>query len=422
MKFAFVTSRYGADITSGPEHACRVLAEQVSHRHDVDVLTTCAANPLTWRNDYSEGIDRVRGALVRRFAVSQARDEPAFKQFSERVMNGPRGRVDELEWLRRSGPWSSGLIDFVRRQHKSYDVLVFFSLNSPLTATGALIAADRTIVFPYLQLRPELRFDLCAEVLSTVRGVGLVSVAERRLLRSYMRVTPQHEELVGIGIDPSPEQSYPRHQQDPADAVVDEEVAASGDSAAPASYLTGRGVPFRRRHRLYGPFALYGGRVEPDNGCEEMLEYFDTFAATDGDTTLALMGVKMMKVPEEPYIRLAGVLPERERMIAYEAADVTIAPSADDLVSQPLLESLSVGTPVLAIAGNASAVEHCRRANAGLYYSNREEFVDALRMLMTNTRLRNRLGENGRTYIRQHFRWEAVLGRFDRLVSRARPK
>jgi hypothetical protein len=42
VKFAFVTSRYGADITSGPEHACRVLAEQVSSRHDVDVLTTYA--------------------------------------------------------------------------------------------------------------------------------------------------------------------------------------------------------------------------------------------------------------------------------------------------------------------------------------------------------------------------------------------
>ena len=56
-------------------------------------------------------------------------------------------------------------------------------------------------------------------------------------------------------------------------------------------------MPFRRRHRLYGPFALYGGRVEPDNGCEEMLEYFDTYAAADGDTALVLMGVKMMKVP-----------------------------------------------------------------------------------------------------------------------------
>jgi glycosyltransferase involved in cell wall biosynthesis len=77
---------------------------------------------------------------------------------------------------------------------------------------------------------------------------------------------------------------------------------------------------------------------------------------------------------------------------------------------------------VLASARNGAAVEHCRRANAGLYYANREEFVEALRLLMTNTRLRSRLGENGRTYIRQNFRWDAVLGRFDRLVAKARPR
>ena len=93
------------------------------------------------------------------------------------------------------------------------------------------------------------------------------------------------------------------------------------------------------------------------------------------------MGVKMMKVPDEPYIRLAGVLPDRERMVGYEAADVTIAPASDDLLAQPLLESLAVGTPVLASARNDAAVEHCRRANAGLYYANREEFVEALRLL-----------------------------------------
>jgi glycosyltransferase involved in cell wall biosynthesis len=423
VRFAFVTARYGADITSGPDHACRVLAEQVSSRHDVDVLTTCARNPRTWKNEYSEGIDRVRGALVRRFAVSQAKDEHAFGQFSARVLAGPLSRADEMEWLRRSGPWSAGLIDFIRRQHKSYDVLVFFSLCSPLTANGATLAPERTIVFPYLQLQPALRFGVNAEILSSVRGVGLISGAERRLLRSYLRVTLQHDEVVGIGIDPSPEQSYPRHQQDPADVVVDDEATlASGEDDEPASYLEGRGVPFRRRHRLYGPFALYGGRVGPDNGCEEMLDYFDTFAASDGDTALALMGVKMMKVPDEPYIRLAGVLPERQRMIAYEAAEVTIAPAADDLVAQPLLESFAVGTPVLACAQNSAAVEHCRRANGGLYYANRGEFVEALRLLMTNTRLRHRLGENGRAYVRQNFRWDAVLGRFDRLVSRARAR
>jgi glycosyltransferase involved in cell wall biosynthesis len=107
-------------------------------------------------------------------------------------------------------------------------------------------------------------------------------------------------------------------------------------------------------------------------------------------------------------------------MIAYEAADVTIAPNPADLLGLSVLESLAVGTPVLASARNEAAVEHCRRADAGLYYANRAEFVEALRMLMTNSRLRERLGENGRQYIRQNHRWDAVLGRFERLVMRVR--
>jgi glycosyltransferase involved in cell wall biosynthesis len=130
----------------------------------------------------------------------------------------------------------------------------------------------------------------------------------------------------------------------------------------------------------------------------------------------------MMKVPDEPFLRIAGVLPERDRMLAYEAADLTIAPTPDDLLAQPLLESLAVGTPVLASARNDAAVEHCRRANAGLYYANRDEFVDALRLLTGNARIRETLGENGRNYVRQHFRWEHVLGRFERLVARVKPR
>src|SRR5688572_4053536 len=285
VKFAFITPRYGADVAAGAEHACRLLAEQVSERHDVDVLTTCARDPRTWKNEYTEGMDRVRGALVRRFAVSQPRDADAFRQFADRLLAGPRSRADELEWVRRAGPWSPGLIDFIKRQHRSYDALVFFSLCNPVTVHGVQIAPDRSVLFPHLQLQPALRFALFAEVLSAARAVGFLSPAERRLMRAYVRVTPQHDEVVGIGIDPSPEQSYPRHQQDPADVIVDDDATnGNGDDEEPASYLQGRGIPFRRRHRLYGPFALYGGRVAPDNGSEEMLDYFDTFAASDSET------------------------------------------------------------------------------------------------------------------------------------------
>src|SRR4030095_8849239 len=132
-----------------------------------------------------------------------------------------------------------------------------------------------------------------------------------------------------------------------------------------------------------------------------MLQYFDNYASSNGDTLLVLMGVKMMKVPEEPYVRQAGVLPDRERMGAYEAGDVTIAPGSDDPLALSVLESFAVGTPVLACARNAAAVEHCRRAGAGLYYANRQEFVEALRTLMSRNKLREQLGESGRQYVRQ---------------------
>lgn len=421
MKFAFVTPRYGADISSGAEHACRLLAEHVCERHDVDVLTTCARDPLTWHNEYSEGSDRVRGVLVRRFAVNQAHDAEAFLKLSSRMFAEPHSRSDEQDWVRRLGPVSPGLIDYLKRHNRSYDVVIFFSLYHATTVQGIAAAPERSVIFPHLRVDAALRLGIWSEVLGSARAVGYVSETERRLTRGFLRLFPSIEEVVGVGIDMPAEDSYPRHQQDPADTLSEDDEGAALPDAAPApEYLAGRGIPFRRRHRLYGSFALYGGRVEPDNGCEEMLEYFDTFAGANGDTALVLMGVKLMKVPEEAYIRMAGIVPDRERMTAYEAADVALAPDPDDLLAQAVLESFAVGTPVVASARNEAAVEHCRRANAGLYYATREEFVEALRLLMTNTRLRERMGENGRQYINQHNRWDAVVARFERLAMRVR--
>lgn len=421
MRFAFITPRYGADITSGPEHACRLLAEQVSVRHDVDVLTTCAHDPRTWKNEYPEGTDRMRGVLVRRFPASHLHDAIGFEQHSARLRALPRTRADEIGWSRRLGPQSNGLIEYLRRQHRNYDALIFFSLLHATTVDGAQIAPERTIVFPYLQLVPALRFGLWTDLLSSVKAIGLVSDAERELLFRYIGVAPGAEETVGIGIEPPPQLSYPRHQQDPADAVTTDDLSPDA-SETDDGYLSSRGVTFRRRHRLYGAFALYGGRVESDNGCEEMLEYFESFAEADGEMPLVLLGVKLMKVPESPHVRLGGVLPDRERMAAFEAADVAIVPAPDDLLAQSTLESLAVGTPVLTSARNAAAVEHCAKANGGLYYGSREEFAEGLHMLAHDPQLRAALGENGRNYVRQHHRWEHALGRFERLVGRVRAR
>lgn len=421
MKLAFVTPRYGADITSGAEHACRLLAEQVSGRHQVDVFTTCARDPRTWSNDFSEGTDRVRGVLVRRFAVNQPHDADAFRRLTNELADMRHGREDEQEWVRQLGPNSPGLIDHLKRHHRAYDAVLFFSLYHATTVFGVAAAPDRSILFPYVQVDPLLRYGIWNDVLGTVKAVGYLSSSERTVVRRYMRAAV-NEEFVGVGLDVPAQQSYPRHQQDPVDEPESEEGQASAapDAGEAPPYLAGRGVLFRRRHRLYGSFALYGGRVQPDNGTEEMLEYFDAYASGNGDTPLVLMGVKLMAVPEPRYIRMAGVLPDRERMIAYEAADVTLAPESHDLLAIAVLESFAVGTPVLASARNPAAVDHCIQGNGGLYYATRDEFVEAMRLLTSDPRLRQRLGESGRRYVKQHYRWDAVMGRFERLVMRVK--
>jgi glycosyltransferase involved in cell wall biosynthesis len=202
----------------------------------------------------------------------------------------------------------------------------------------------------------------------------------------------------------------------------EEQPAAAGSDEWDKPHLTGRGMTFRRRHRLDGKLGIYAGVTTPRHGCPELIEYFDAYAGSGGEGSLVLLGVRLMKVPPAPYLRLAGVLPIRDRMAAYEASDVTFAPDSEDVSSESVLESFAAGTPVLAPAANAAAVDHCRKSGGGLFYANRDEFVATLTRLMQDDALRTKLGENGRRYVRQHYNWEAVIGRMERLLTRVRAR
>lgn len=418
MRFALITPRYGAEITHGPEHACRLLAQQLAQRHDVEVLTTCARNAESWANDYQEGTDRIRGVLVRRFAASGGRDPEAFRALSQRIFNAPHSRADELEWVKRSGSSSPGLVDFLKRQQRNYDVLMFFSYCAGTTVHGIAIAPERSILFPCASLEPALRFWTCQDTLAAAVGVGYASGTERRIVRAHLRRPLRGEEIVGVGVAAVYESKYPRLQEQASEPESgDEAQAETTESEEPPPHLIGRGVLFRRRHRLHGAFAFYGGTVDSNNGTEDLIEYFASYAAQDGETSLVMMGVKMMKLPSEPWLRSAGVLMGRDRPGALEAADVAIAPDPDDILGEHALEGLAAGTPVLASARSAVAVEHVRRSNGGLYYANRDEFVEAMRLLMSDARLRESLGRNGRHYVQQQYRWDAVIGRLERLMS-----
>src|SRR5207244_8848191 len=126
VKLAFIVQRYGTEVLGGSEHLCRLVAERLCVQHEVDVLTTCARDYITWNNVYPEGSDRIRGVTVRRFANAQTRDLAAFNQYSEWIYSHPHSRTDELEWLKQQGPWCPSLVEYLRRHQQQYDVLIFF--------------------------------------------------------------------------------------------------------------------------------------------------------------------------------------------------------------------------------------------------------------------------------------------------------
>lgn len=425
MKLAFVTARYGAEIAHGPEHACRLLAEQMSLRHDVDVLTTCARQDGLWRNEYPEGTDRIRGVLIRRFNTSaQGHAGLSAPLTARRLAGGAHARKDEEDWVAQQGPESPGLIEFLKRQHRTYDAVAYFSCRQATTIQGMAAAPERSVLFPWLEMDPALRLQAVRRTMTAASVIGLMSSAERPLLEAYAGLNASEDDVVGIGIQPPPQLSYPRIQVEelPDAEEADDEAPPATEDEWDKPHLTGRGMPFRRRHRLDGKLAVYAGVTGPGHGCEELLEYFDTYATGGGEGSLVLLGVKLMKVPLAPYIRLAGVLPARDRMAAYEAGDVTLAPESADVTAESVLESFAAGTPVLASAANAAAVDHCRKSGGGLYYANCDEFAALLTRLMNDDALRAKLGENGRRYVRQHHKWEAVVGRMERLLTRVRPR
>jgi glycosyltransferase involved in cell wall biosynthesis len=430
VKIAFVIQRYGGEVLGGSEQLCRLVAERLALTHDVDVLTTCARDYVTWQNEYPEGADRIKGVTVRRFASARTRDIEAFNRYSDWIFNNAHTRDDEMEWLKQQGPWCPALNEHLKRHHQQYDVLIFFTYLYAPTVLGLEVAAARSILVSTAHDEPAIRLEIFRDVFARPAAICYLTESERRFVQEFFADRPLLEETTGVGIDIPQSQPYPRMPPPPAEDEVERpgdggrdagESPAEADAAREyPSHLRQRGSVFRRRHRLYGPIALYGGRIDPGKGCEELIQYFGEYVHQGGDASLVLMGARLMALPEDPSIVFAGLLPDAERGQALEAATVVVCPSPFESLSLLALEALAVGTPILANARSAVLVEHCTRSNGGLYYADRDEFVECLKLLVSDERLRQAMGRNGRDYVRRHYRWDVVLAKFERLFAKIR--
>jgi glycosyltransferase involved in cell wall biosynthesis len=385
VKLAVVVQRYGADINGGAELHARYIAERLSRRHTVEVLTTCAKDYVTWKNELPPGESRVNGVVVRRFPVAHERHPIEFGRRSQHVFEHAHSLADELAWLESEGPASRALVRFAGQHAADYDFFLLFSYRYYHAFHLARRVAEKAILVPTAERDPVIGLSMFGPVFRGVRALMYNSHEERAMIHAAAGNQAVPGVVVGVGSD-VPDRTDPAR--------------------------------FRRAHRINRPFALYVGRIDENKGCRELFSHFQRYAASfRRGLDLVLIGSAILEVPKHPRIHHLGFLDDRDKYDALAAADLLIMPSYFESLSMVALEAWALGRPVLANGRCDVLKGQCIRSNAGLYYERYEEFVEALYSLESNGPLNARLGRNGREYFRRHYAWPVIERKYSEMFE-----
>jgi glycosyltransferase involved in cell wall biosynthesis len=392
VKIAFIVQRFGKEILGGSETLARQLAERLSRRHDITVLTTTAKDYITWKNELPAGEDKARGIRLIRFPVEGERDLEEFNRFSEEIYKGQPTREQELEWLRRQGPVVPELVEYLKKEQETFDLLVFFTYLYYPTYYGLQVAPEKSVLVPTAHDEPPLKLGIYREMFQLPSSFLFNTEAEELLVLERFPVHKKMRETVGMGM----------------------ELLDQPDVHA-----------FRNKHAIPGKYLLYAGRIDAGKGLEELFRYFQFYKEEhpgSGNLQLILIGKLSMKLPADPAIRYIGFVDEGDKLSAMAGAIAVVQPSRMESFSIVTLEAFSVGTPVIANALSRVLADHCRKANAGLYYGDFEEFEEVLTLLINDRNLARSLGRNGQTYVKDNYGWNRLLPKYELVFrSSARP-
>ncbi len=386
MKLAVVVQRYGHGINGGAELHARYIAEHLARHADVEVLTTCAADYVTWKNELPPGLDRINGVAIRRFRVAHQRNPLIFGRRSKHVFEERHSIADELSWLDAEGPASRALIRHIARHGQEYDYIIFFSYRYYHAYHGARAAASRAVLVPTAERDAAIGLSIFTPIFRGVRALMYNSPEERAVIQAVSDNHSVPSVVVGVG------------------------------SEVPLNPQPAR---FRQKHDIQGPFAVYVGRIDENKGCQQLFDFFGSYLLQDaGHLSLVLIGNSLLPIPNHPRIRHLGFLEDADKFDAMAAADLLVMPSYFESLSMVALEAWALGRPVVANAQCDVLKGQCIRSNAGLYYSNQAEFIGTLRAIEQHRWISGALGRNGRQFFRDHYEWPIIERKYLDMLER----
>ncbi len=385
-KIGVVIQRYGAEITGGSESHCRSIVNRMKQFADVEIITTCAKDYVSWRNEYAEGTEQVDGVPVHRFKTDRQRRQRKFDALSQHLYTHPHSYFDEVDWMVQQGPYAPGMFQFLKGRAADYDVVIFYTYLYPTTFLGLQYVPHKSILVSTAHDEPPLYFDIFRMLFQLPRAFLYLTEEEKALVHRTFRNQHIPHETLGTGV---------------------------------ATLQMPEAEAFRQKFGISENFLLYCGRIDEGKGCGQMIDFFIRYKTTHNiDLTLVLTGKAAMNIPDRPDIRMLGFVSEDDKFQAMSAASVFLMPSQMESLSIVILEAWSVETPAL-VNGNCAVLRgHCTRSNGGLYYTDYEEFETCLELLLDNHSLTAALGKHGKAYIDEHYQWDIIDQKLRRIVDK----
>jgi len=305
---------------------------------------------------------------------------PTFKDAERHVLFEPHTLADEQAWLAIQGPHTPDLLEFLRREGKSYDAILFYTYIYEPTAAGLPLVPERAALISTAHDEEPLRLAPYRALFQLPRAFGFLTPEERELVHARFHNEHIPSEVLGIGLDTPP-------WHDPE--------------------------PFREHYAPRGPLVLYLGQVSEGKAVDELIVDWIAYRDDGGAGSLVLAGTTRMAIPERDDIVSLGRVSDEDKYALLEAADVLVLPSHLESLGIVLLEAWQVGTPCLVSAKNKVTTGQVARAGGGAAYD-RGGFAKALATVLAD---RESLGQSGRVYVEADCAWPAFDMRLEQLVD-----
>jgi len=393
VRLAYVVPRYGLEVVGGAETAARNLAERLvaARGWEIEALTTCAADAMTWANQYDPGEVEINGVRVHRF-LSEAGRDPGFHPYSGALLaaGAANATTEEADrWIDLQGPVCSELIGAIR--DSPADLIAFYPYLYHPTVRGLPLVADRSVFHPATHDEPPLRLPVFGPVFQAASALVFQTYGERRLAHRLFPVAATPQIVLGLG--------------------VDEEVGPPPAAGAAVRDRFGLGER---------PYLVSVARYLDDHkGTDLLWSYFREYKARrPGPLALVLVGQVVQEPDPDPDVISAGMADDETKWALLRESAALVSASAFEAFSLAVVEGWTADSAVIVNGHCEATLEHAQRSGGGLWYEDYPSFEAAVDRLLHEPGLRDELVARGRRYVDDNFRWDRIIERYGEFLEK----